>query len=347
VSGHKRHHQVPEFYLRRFASGGQVSVRRRDGVAFDADPVNVAVESGFYDVPDGRGGKSKRVEHLLADVEALAKGAMEAIDRSHRPPAPGSNEREVLALFIALQMTRTTQHREEALFPRRVFDWAAGRTLTHQLLAEYLEREHLGYKPREKEVEAALVVVTKFLEEPGDLTPEFAVEMMFTSVHDLVPRILALSWTVEIDPRREFLTSDMPVMLWRKPTNRDNYEGLGIDNSEEMRFPLDPGKQLVLSRRERPPTLQAAIHRVRRSNADRADACHRFIVGDPRDKAQLNAQYLDPWRPVIRFYIAPMYVTGRDGQARPEEGSDIVQVWIPRGASVGRPATATRPHRPE
>lgn len=48
MSNPKRHHFVPRVYLDRFALDGLVHVRRRDGGAFNANPVNVAVECGFY-----------------------------------------------------------------------------------------------------------------------------------------------------------------------------------------------------------------------------------------------------------------------------------------------------------
>ena len=52
----KRHHQVPNFYLQRFTVGNLVRVRWRDGKAVETSSINIAVESGFYDVPDDAGG---------------------------------------------------------------------------------------------------------------------------------------------------------------------------------------------------------------------------------------------------------------------------------------------------
>jgi len=50
VSRPKRHHYVPRNYLERFADGSRILVRRRDGASFPTNCINVAVESGFYDV---------------------------------------------------------------------------------------------------------------------------------------------------------------------------------------------------------------------------------------------------------------------------------------------------------
>lgn len=105
----KRHHQAPRAYLERFARDGKVGVVRRDGGTFDSDPINVAVESGFYDITDGSGQKSDEIEDFLEVVEGAAMGAIASIDRTGRASTEGSRDRDRLALFLGLQMTRTTQ----------------------------------------------------------------------------------------------------------------------------------------------------------------------------------------------------------------------------------------------
>ena len=332
----KRHHHVPRAYLERFASDGLVRVRRRDGTSFETNPINVAVESGFYDISDGIGAKSSEVERLLARIEGPALGVIGDVDRSGRPPGEGTAGREALALFLALQMTRTTQHRERVLFPKRVADWADGREVTPEIVAAYLRTEHLGFEPDEGEVDGAYVFVSEHLKDTSVLTPTFGVEMMLQSADALTERILPLNWTVEVDPRHRFITSDAPVIPWRKPTRRDDYEGLGIDKAEELRFPLDPGKQLVLSRRRRRATVEVAIHRVRRANADLAGACHRFVVGRPGDGSPVDALHLDPWPPVVKFHVGPLTVVAPSGEEVRQPG-EVVHLWVPRSSRVGRP----------
>jgi hypothetical protein len=339
----KRHHQVPIFYLSRFCSGGKVCARWRDGKVVDTSPVNVAVETGFYDIQDGEGGKSDVVEQwLLGDLaEGPAKEAIEVIDRCGKPPPEGSNDRATLAEFLALQITRTAGHREGDVFPRRVLDWAQGREVTRDLVAEYLELELLGFKPRDPEIDGAFVIVSQAMREPEVLTDDWPVAMMLASAVDIVPILLALRWTIEVDRNREFITSDMPVVLWRKPSDRDNYEGLGPAKAEEIRFPLDPGKQLVMSRRQRPPVIEAAVHRVRRLNRDQADCCHRFIIGSPDSRAQIDAQRLAARRPLIRFWTGPYSAPGPDGRMQRQEG-DVVHIMTPSRAGAGPPPASDR-----
>jgi hypothetical protein len=345
----KRHHQVPRAYLERFASGGNVEVVRRDGGRFQADPINVAVESGFYDLPDGEGGTTQLVEDFFEGIEGRAQAVFAEIDRTGRPPnGIDSEDKAWLSLFLALQMSRTTQQREQVLFPKRVTDWAAGRVVSKELVAEYLETQHLGFKPDDREVDAAWIFVMQHVQDESVVTPQFAMEMMFEVAKMKTPIIAAMSWTVEVDPHRRFITSDVPVIPWRKPTNEDHFQGLGFDKAEELRFPLDPGKQLVLSKRRRPPVVEVAVHRVKRANAEIASTCHRFVVGEPGNP-QLAVLRLDPWRPMVRFWTGPLFMKGEDGELVKQPG-EIIQFWTPRGAEYGWPgsraARKRRAHTP-
>jgi hypothetical protein len=283
------------------------------------------------------GGISKEVETGLANIESMTDEVLRKMDVSGRPPGERDPDSATLALFIGLQVARTTQHRERVLFPQRVLEWASGRQVTPDLVAEYLEREYLGFKPQATEVDGAHALVRLAERDaPETLTQEYAVKMMLRSAMEISRRLLGLHWTIENDRRREFITSDTPVLLWRRPSRRDDFMGFGIETASEVRFPLDPGKQLVMSRRQRKPVVDVVVHRVRRANSEMAGACHRFLVGSPENRAQVDAQHLNRWRPVLRFNVAPGVEMGPDGQPRPMDG-DVLHMWTPRRAGVGQP----------
>lgn len=147
VSEPRRHHYVQRAYLDRFAEGGQLCVRRRDGRSFRSSSRNIAVETGFYDVTDDSGNRSTAVETQLGEVEGLAMAALNHIDDVGRPPGESTPERTALARYMALQATRTPEERERIFFARRVARYAGQRQVTRELVAEYLERVHLGFEP--------------------------------------------------------------------------------------------------------------------------------------------------------------------------------------------------------
>jgi hypothetical protein len=328
VAGPKRHHYVPRNYLERFADSSQLFVRRRDGTNFTTSCVNVAVESGFYDIELPGGGKSKEVEEVLADIEGSTAQVLRSIDDTERAPSLGSHDREVLSVYLALQMTRTPEQRERILFPERLAVFLDGRELTRDLVASYLAEHHLGFTPTDSEVEGAWTFASVALQERSKLTPELSMRIMLDMVGTLAPRLAALHWCVEHDRKQRFVTSDSPLVLWRPPTHRDGFEGFGIDTSNEIRLPLDPGKQLVLSKTPRTPAARVNPSRSRACNQDVAFACHHVIAAHPRERERLAELELPAKRPTLRFNTGPLLRRLPDGET--VEDGEVLHMWVPR-----------------
>jgi Protein of unknown function (DUF4238) len=166
------------------------------------------------------------------------------------------------------------------------------------------------------------------LREPAVLTNEFAIRLMLESVDQLVPILLDRHWTLEIARKPRLLTSDHPLVIWRTPSPRDQYEGVGIANAEQVRFPLDPGKQLVLTLTQGPPVRPIEPNRVRACNADIASACHRFVVGHPNRPRPIQEVPLASKRPVLRFNTGPLYEKQPDGSI--VYRGEVLHTWVPR-----------------
>jgi hypothetical protein len=325
----KRHHFVPRAYLGRFGSDGRVLVRWRGKAGLLAVGIqNVAVECGFYGTEGPRGERSVAVEEALAGVEGAAAGAIQLIDKTGAPPDAGSSERTMLAAFMALQLTRTPEQRGRVLFARDLAVYAGEREINAVVVAEYLERIHLGFRPSDSEVSAALDFARVALQDPAVLTNETAIQLMVQSAERLVPVLLDRCWTLEIARKPRLLTSDHPLVIWRKPSPRDQYEGVGIANAEELRFPLDPGKQLVLTPTARPAVRLIEPNRVKACNVDIASGCHRFIVGCPSWPRQLQEVPLAERRPVVRFNTGPLYEKQPDGTTLYR--GEVIHAWVPR-----------------
>lgn len=348
----RRHHQVPRWYLDRFARNEQVLVRTREGREFVTSTKNVAVETGFYDftLPDGE--RTSVVERILSWVDGEAAEAAAAIDRTGRPPTAGSREREILAGYLALQTTRTADQRERVLFPEHVAAFAAGRPITRDLVADYLERNYLGFAPDPNEVGGAHTFVTAFLRDGPESLKNLAIDNMLNTVAMITPRLEAMHWSIELGGRWSFVTSDVPVVVWRKPSARDELRGFGIADASEVRFPLDPEKQLVLSERPRSATIRVAAHRPRRCNADLANGCHRQLIAHPDQHDALRRTTLDTYSPRIRFSVGRGVRQFADGREEPMAG-EILQMRVERRPSVedrqarltGKAAPQRRPVR--
>lgn len=327
----RRHHYVQAAYLQRFSDNGQVAVRWRDrDDIFETGVKNVAVECGFYEVVAPDGTKSVAAEYVLNDIEGPAMQVLAAIDQDLKAPIRDSGARLVLATYMALQLSRTPEAMDRVLFPQYVMEYAKDRPIDEGLIAEYLTTVHLGFEPESTEVEAALDVVRIALREPALLTKQFAIDVMFRSIDQVGAALLQKSWSLEVARKPRLMTSDMPVVLWRRESERDEYEGVGVQNAEEIRLPLDTGKQLILS--DKPEGMGATRvepARVRDCNQAMADACHKFVVSHPGQRRELGELDLAQHRPVLRFNTGPLLESDANG-SMVDKGRQVLHVWTPR-----------------
>lgn len=330
MSEPKRHHFVPKFYLARWSIDDVLAVRRRDGGQFEANPTKVAVVNGFYDFRADDGEVSKEVERFLAQaVEGPAASAFESIDVTGRPPVLGSDERQAIAAFIAFQMVRTPERRAEMMLAESVAEFLAGRQLTDELMAEYLETVHLGFKPSKREARAAAMWIGYQLYQLDPGTTEMTMEIMYNTATTLTPLLQAMHWSVAVDRKERVITADQPVLIWKRPSTRDAYMGVGIQTADEIRLPLDPGKQLVLRHRPRPEAVRMSSDDVTACNSDIAARCHAFVVASPRQRAIMAALPLRERGPAIRFDVGFRYERDEHGRLIRTD-DEILHTWLAR-----------------
>jgi len=105
LSGPKRQHFLPRFYLEGFCRDGLVAVfdREKNEVRLQ-QPVNTAVIGHFYTLEDAEGRRRFELEALLADYEGKAKPAITKLVAGGGLTA---DERSDLAIFIAFAAMRT------------------------------------------------------------------------------------------------------------------------------------------------------------------------------------------------------------------------------------------------
>ena len=51
-----------------------------------------------------------------------------------------------------------------------------------------------------------------------------------------------MAWAVEMSTDHAFVTTDRPVAMWKRDTRDLTMMGTGLENSDEVRFPLLPGE---------------------------------------------------------------------------------------------------------
>ena len=139
----KRHHYLPQSYLKAWADeGGQVAVRRRDQPdAFCATTRKVAVEADLYAFPAGAG-TDDTLEVALSEIEALLPGYLDDL-RDGPTPRKGSPARDDISDLLALQIVRTREHVGQWMFPLAAAEYTGERPISREGMRRFLTEEYL------------------------------------------------------------------------------------------------------------------------------------------------------------------------------------------------------------
>src|SRR6266705_2522380 len=122
----RRHHYVPQFYLKAFASAP-----KRINV-FNLERNRAFQSVGFREQCYSRHlyGESDEVENAFAEVEGRAAPVIQKVASAQRPPEMATPDYLTLLSFVGLQISRTTAararvQRSSIAFAHKVFDDAA------------------------------------------------------------------------------------------------------------------------------------------------------------------------------------------------------------------------------
>lgn len=297
----KRPHFVPRTYLRAWANAAnQVAYRRRDGgTALVTSIDNVAVAGGIYGVGDlaqSREELFKRVEDGWVDLrrELIQDGDLRGERRSE------------MAVFAALQMSRTLKQTEQHGFAVEVAASTSERPIPKAAVRQYIS-DLDGADPDDNEVEAAWAFVNGLPEIPTtDMV--FSVSMD-VAVSKIAPLFQSMNWMVHKFGNPVLISSDCPVHPWRRPSSEPQSGGVGLGNADEIRFPLSSSALLVMTR-EKPRT---SAPNPRTVNAEIFRQCHKFVFGTAQSRPAIDKHEMSKRSPRIRFDTGPGYRKNADG----------------------------------
>jgi hypothetical protein len=329
TTGTKRSHFIPVTYLRAWANDSeQVAARRRDTTkVYSPNVINVAVEAGLY----GSGAVGQSREELFCSLEETWPRLRDALTR--RGGEVEVELRSEVSLFAAIQLVRTRESIALAEFTSSFAGFSARRPASKDDMRAFLAEHWLKFPPSDTEVEAAWAIALahqQLRSEP--LSRDEAISVLLKVAIDIVPRLAALHWVVEHCREPMLFTSDRPVMCWRPRSPRDGYEGIGIENAEEIRMPLTPHDLLIM----RPFGVDGGIdpvpsQRFERVNAAVASQCHDLVVAAPSRMRELQVLPMATHRPVLRFNMASGVRVTPDGRGR-WKGHIKVHYWVPAHA---------------
>lgn len=243
----KRHHLVPQVYLRRFADerGRITMVDVQTSAPVVTTLGNVAVEGNFYTVQVEDQPSDRLEQRHLSRIEGLIGRALAGVD--HGWPPVGL-VRSGLANFCALQIVRGREFRD---WQTHAFDEAHKarfRSMSRDDLREQLT-EAQGAPPSEDELDG-LYEFVRAEEYTVGTEQTFHLLGMLDVGADLVEPLSRMRWDlfeIEEGDEVEFVTCDEPVVRWAEhDPGRTAYFKMGIFKAEEITLPLDRRRMLVV-----------------------------------------------------------------------------------------------------
>jgi Protein of unknown function (DUF4238) len=176
-----------------------------------------------------------------------------------------------------------------------------------------------GSPPDDNEVEAAWTYVN------GMPNGEIPTEDMISNISIdgavslIAPRLEAMGWTVYKYDDPILLSSDCPVLKWRRPSAEPQHGGIGIDTADEIRFPLSPNALLVMAQESRDPRRNPNTRKI---NAEAVRQCHKFVFGAPEAREAIDNYEMSTRSPRARLHIGPCY------DAAGEYMGDIIHTYV-------------------
>jgi hypothetical protein len=278
MSAPRKHHFVPKFYLRHFADDREriAQVCRKSGKVVSVQMIsNAAAINHFYtaELPDGT--PSADVEKLLGHFETEAAPVVAALARHSFPVS--TEDRGKLAMYMAFQLTRGPEFRD---FGQRVM------TEVSRLILRVAPPAHIrsvteaqGKSITDEQIAAMRAAPLEVI--PHQNESIAAMCKVAPSLADILFR--EKDWHVLVSDTPALLTSDAPVTLWRRPSERSRVEGVGVQTADEILFPISPRTALLLvpatGRQERVIPMDDAL--VARINTRVALRARRWIFHTP------------------------------------------------------------------
>jgi hypothetical protein len=235
----KVQHYVPQFLLRNFGNGkkDQVWVYDKSSArAFPSNTKNVASESRFYDFEHQ--GQAISLEPWLGQLEGNAQSVIRFILETDSVAKLADEQKQILAAFLAVQLTRTKTFREEwDAFPR--------------MLREHFQSNGHQVAPGSQAEELIQDI-------PANDLKEQTARVIYRAPETYAAQFLNKDWVLAATTRKApFLLSDNPLTR-QNMIDRPNRGNLGLAlPGIEIYFPLSPTRALAMWC----PTLTETVHR--------------------------------------------------------------------------------------
>lgn len=312
LTGPKRQHFVPKFYLNGFTCDGKLSVfDRTDGVIRTQSPKDTNIVGHLYTFQDNQDRHRFDLEVMFNYYETKAAPLILKLAQRERI---NIDEREYLTAFIALAAIRTPAAIAEAQNIHAGFVKARSTLLfSNEESVLKVLREMEG--PGADDVALCKLAheVAKMCNEDSytvEVDATYALGRSMKLFEVIANSLLSRDWMVLYSPSEEhsFLTTDSPVVLASTGLTAKKLP-LGYSSPHaQILFPLTSASALVISgsqgRSGRTDITPEALHRF---NLKVAENCHRYVIGRDSNRIQSITDELKleqtTWLPKVKVEI--------------------------------------------
>lgn len=312
LTGAKRQHFLPRFYLEGFTRGGLLAVYdRTSNETRVQQPKDTGVIGHFYTFEDEEGRKRFELEHALSLSETQASAVIRKLAAAD---LIDDAEKSELALFIALGACRTPDFVDslKSAKSEMIRQWSQREFSSVKRVSKNLARMYGLPNPTEETEREAQELVEFSQRGEYDIVVDgqWAVGMAMQLALTIAPLLADRHWDIlhVENTKKSFLTADSPVLLTTMTSRPEGflYRGVGFANADAVVvFPLTASTSLVMyGQGKRCRHKKIDTNHVRALNLRLAHQCQRFLIG--RDKALINsiAAHLNlpntSWEPKIQ-----------------------------------------------
>ncbi len=311
LSGPKRHHFLPRFYLEGFTEGGVLAVYDRIvNTVRVQNPVNTGVIGHFYTFEDADGRKRFEVEKMLSECEAKASIVIEKLSQQRDIT---DDDRADLAIFVALACFRTP----DVIDSLKLFNSNLIRDIADRMFSRVAEvKERMRVTPGAPSDEDALhdeaQELVDFVRNGNcKVTTQhaWAIGTAMQTALKIAPILAGRNWiAIHRDTdKKSFVTCDAPVMLTTVAQPPGGFwGGIGFANPDAMvAFPMTQACALVMFGRDGAfQHRSVSAEQIRNFNMAIADRCQRFVIGKDAALVRSLSKALNlgnkEWQPKMR-----------------------------------------------
>ena len=293
LSGPKRQHFLPKFYLEGFTKNGMVAVFDRELNEIRVQqPVNTCVIGHFYTMEDSEGRRRFELEQVLSDYEYKASLVIKKLVGKEQINV---DERTDFAIFVAFAAFRTP----DIVDSLKAFNSTLVRDMCDQMFSDIEEvkarmrsKSNATLTEEELDVEAReLVEFAQSGQYEVNTSHTWAVGMAMKMAFNVAPILAGRDWSVihRETEKKSFVTTDAPVLLTTVAPRENSIYGIGFGNTDSLvLFPLTASSILAMHGNEGAMNHMAAgAEQIRQLNLALASHCQRFVVG--RDEALVRS----------------------------------------------------------